>query len=137
MQFHPVEPVLFTASEDGLIKLWNLDQKKDEKHNSGGTELEPVYTFRGHKGPVLCLVLSPTGDHLYTGGIDGNICCFNVPSSNGDPFDSYGKIYFLIKMSCQKLINHNLLHFVQNRLEKKDYALKLVSSFRRNGTLDA
>lgn len=89
MQFHPVEPVLFTASEDGLIKLWNLDQKKDEKHNSGGTELEPVYTFRGHKGPVLCLVLSPTGDHLYTGGIDGNICCFNVPSSNGDPFDSY------------------------------------------------
>ncbi|KAF1749832.1 hypothetical protein GCK72_016377 [Caenorhabditis remanei] len=90
MQFHPVEPVLFTASEDGLIKLWNLDQKKEDKHNSGGgTELEPVYTFRGHKGPVLCLVLSPTGDHLYTGGQDGNICCFNVPSSNGDPFDSY------------------------------------------------
>ncbi|ULT89641.1 hypothetical protein L5515_008067 [Caenorhabditis briggsae] len=90
MQFHPVEPVLFTASEDGLIKLWNLDQKKEDKHNSGGgTELEPVYTFRGHKGAVLCLVLSPTGDHLYTGGQDGNICCFNVPSSNGDPFDSY------------------------------------------------
>uniref|UniRef100_A0A1I7T4J7 WD_REPEATS_REGION domain-containing protein n=1 Tax=Caenorhabditis tropicalis TaxID=1561998 RepID=A0A1I7T4J7_9PELO len=90
MQFHPVEPVLFTASEDGLIKLWNLEQKKEDKHNSGGgTELEPVYTFRGHNGPVLCLVLSPTGDHLYTGGKDGNICCFNVPSSNGDPFDPY------------------------------------------------
>lgn len=24
MQFHPVEPVLITASEDGLAKLWNL-----------------------------------------------------------------------------------------------------------------
>lgn len=94
MQFHPVEPVLFTASEDGTVKLWNLDQKKDEKHNSsGGTEIEPVYTFRGHKGAVLCLVLSPTGDHLYTGGFDGSICCFNVPSSNGDPFDPYGKLF--------------------------------------------
>uniref|UniRef100_A0A8R1HG54 WD_REPEATS_REGION domain-containing protein n=1 Tax=Caenorhabditis japonica TaxID=281687 RepID=A0A8R1HG54_CAEJA len=90
MQFHPVEPVLFTASEDGLVKLWNLEQKKEEKHNSGGgAELEPVYTFRGHKGPVLCLVLSTSGDQLFTGGFDGNICCFNVPSSNSDPFDSY------------------------------------------------
>lgn len=24
MQFHPVEPVLVTASEDGTAKLWNL-----------------------------------------------------------------------------------------------------------------
>jgi WD40 repeat protein len=24
MQFHPVEPVLITASEDGTAKLWNL-----------------------------------------------------------------------------------------------------------------
>ncbi|CAI2354423.1 unnamed protein product [Caenorhabditis sp. 36 PRJEB53466] len=91
MQFHPVEPVLFTASEDGVVKLWNIDQKKEDgKHGSSGSgEIEPVYTFRGHKGPVLCLVLSATGDHLYTGGYDGNICCFNIPWSNGDPFDPY------------------------------------------------
>ncbi|CAD6195052.1 unnamed protein product [Caenorhabditis auriculariae] len=89
MQFHPVEPVLVTASEDGTAKLWNLEQKREDKHATGAGELEPVYTFRGHMGPVLCLELSPTGDHLYTGGVDGVICCWNVPSTNCDPFDPY------------------------------------------------
>lgn len=28
MQFHPVEPVLITASEDGTAKLWNLGASK-------------------------------------------------------------------------------------------------------------
>lgn len=27
MQFHPVEPLLITASEDGTAKLWNLNAK--------------------------------------------------------------------------------------------------------------
>lgn len=64
MSFHPVEAVLLTASEDGTMKLWNLQKF----HNSGGglspthgsspggngkkaptQDLEPVYTFRGHE----------------------------------------------------------------------------------------
>ncbi|CAI5451658.1 unnamed protein product [Caenorhabditis angaria] len=89
MQFHPVEPVLFTASEDGTVKLWNLEAKKEDKHGSGTGEIEPIYTFRGHMGPVVCLVLNPTGDHLYTGGRDGNLCCWNVPALNSDPCDAY------------------------------------------------
>ncbi|KAK6011404.1 WD domain, G-beta repeat protein, partial [Ostertagia ostertagi] len=87
MQFHPVEPVLITAGEDGTAKLWNLDGAKEK---SGSTsEIEPVYTFRGHLGPVLCMDLSPTGDHLFTGGKDGVICCWNVPSTTGDPYEAY------------------------------------------------
>ncbi|WKY10386.1 hypothetical protein Q1695_002609 [Nippostrongylus brasiliensis] len=87
MQFHPVEPVLITAGEDGTAKLWNLDSGKEK---SGSTsEIEPVYTFRGHIGPVLCMDLSPTGDHLFTGGNDGVICCWNVPSTTGDPYEAY------------------------------------------------
>ncbi|PAV63745.1 hypothetical protein WR25_07995 [Diploscapter pachys] len=101
MQFHPVEPVLITASEDGTAKLWNLEPaKKDEKHNTGG-ELEPVYTFRSHIGPVLCMDLSPTGDHLYTGGLDGLVSCFNVPSSNNDPHEAYDP-----RVLSEKLIGH-------------------------------
>ncbi|CAJ0602856.1 unnamed protein product [Cylicocyclus nassatus] len=49
MQFHPVEPVLITAGEDGTAKLWNLDGTKEK--SGGTTEIEPVYTFRGHLGP--------------------------------------------------------------------------------------
>ncbi|KAL6744223.1 hypothetical protein Aduo_017181 [Ancylostoma duodenale] len=86
MQFHPVEPVLITAGEDGTAKLWNLDGGKEK---SGTSEIEPVYTFRGHLGPVLCMDLSPTGDHLFTGGRDGVICCWNVPSTTGDPYEAY------------------------------------------------
>ncbi|VDL71137.1 unnamed protein product [Nippostrongylus brasiliensis] len=111
MQFHPVEPVLITAGEDGTAKLWNLDSGKEKSGKSsqiensvnlnvpfnvtrlsalGSTsEIEPVYTFRGHIGPVLCMDLSPTGDHLFTGGNDGVICCWNVPSTTGDPYEAY------------------------------------------------
>ncbi|KAK6759048.1 hypothetical protein RB195_016333 [Necator americanus] len=87
MQFHPVEPVLITAGEDGTAKLWNLDMGKEK--SGGASEIEPVYTFRGHMGPVLCIDLSPTGDHLFTGGRDGVICCWNVPSTTGDPYEAY------------------------------------------------
>lgn len=90
MQYHPVEPVLFTASEDGTIKMWNLEsQKKEEKHGAASDGIEPVYTFRGHLGPVICLDLSPTGDNLFSGGHDGVVCCWNVPSSNIDQHEAY------------------------------------------------
>ncbi|CAB3397373.1 unnamed protein product [Caenorhabditis bovis] len=90
MQFHPVEPVVFTASDDGVVKLWNFELKREDKHGGmANGDQEPVYTFRGHFGPVLCLVLSPTGDQLFTGGRDGLICCWNVPPTNGDPYEAY------------------------------------------------
>ena len=35
IQFHPVEPVLITASEDGTAKLWNLNDSKLTESNKG------------------------------------------------------------------------------------------------------
>eukprot|EP00080_Pristionchus_pacificus_P017233 PDM77253.1 cash-1 [Pristionchus pacificus] len=103
MQFHPVEPVLFTAGEDGTTKLWNLDakplnakdaEKATAKNASNPSELEPIYTFRGHAGAVLSMDISPTGavdygDRLFTGGLDGTVCCWAVPSTACDPYDVY------------------------------------------------
>ncbi|GMT10233.1 hypothetical protein PFISCL1PPCAC_1530 [Pristionchus fissidentatus] len=97
MQFHPVDPVLFTAGEDGTTKLWNLeakplnakDNEKGAKNSSNPSELEPIYTFRGHAGPVLSMDISPTGDRLFTGGLDGTVCCWAVPSTACDPYDVY------------------------------------------------
>lgn len=40
-------------------------------------------------GPVLSLVMSGSGEHCYSGGLDGVINCWNVPNSNIDPYDLY------------------------------------------------
>lgn len=45
--------------------------------------------FRSHNGPVLCLSISGTGEHCYSGGLDGVINCWNVPNSNIDPYDLF------------------------------------------------
>ncbi|XP_071541651.1 striatin-3 isoform X4 [Panulirus ornatus] len=86
--FHPQEPTLITASEDATLKLWNL-QKTVPAKKSASLDVEPVYTFRGHLGPVLCLAINSDGEKCYSGGIDGTIRIWNVPSSNIDPYDSY------------------------------------------------
>lgn len=88
LAFHPTEPVLITASEDHTLKLWNL-QKTVPAKKSASLDVEPLYTFRSHTGPVLCLAISGTGEHCYSGGLDGTINCWNVPNSNIDPYDLY------------------------------------------------
>jgi len=52
-------------------------------------DVEPVYTFRAHTGPVLCLAMSPTGETCYSGGLDSSIRCWNVPNSNMDPYHTF------------------------------------------------
>ncbi|KAH8240926.1 hypothetical protein KR026_008225 [Drosophila bipectinata] len=86
--FHPEEPVLITASEDHTLKLWNL-QKTVQAKKSASLDVEPLYTFRAHTGPVLCLGMSPSGETCYSGGLDGNIECWQLPSPNIDPYDCY------------------------------------------------
>ncbi|ERL89331.1 hypothetical protein D910_06703 [Dendroctonus ponderosae] len=88
LAFHPIEPVLITASEDNTLKLWNL-QKPVSAKKSASLDVEPLYTFRSHTGPVLSLVMSGSGEHCYSGGLDGVINCWNVPNSNIDPYDLY------------------------------------------------
>lgn len=88
LAFHPNEPVLITASEDHTLKLWNL-QKTVPAKKSASLDVEPLYTFRSHMGPVLCLAISGTGERCYSGGADGAINCWNVPNSNIDPYDFF------------------------------------------------
>lgn len=88
LAFHPVEPVLITASEDHTLKLWNL-QKTVPAKKAASLDVEPVYTFRAHMGPVLCLAVSATGEQCFSGGIDSTIRCWNLPSSSIDPYDSF------------------------------------------------
>ncbi|XP_017556404.1 striatin-like isoform X1 [Pygocentrus nattereri] len=88
LAFHPVDPVLITASEDHTLKMWNLQKTTPAKKNAS-LDVEPIYTFRAHRGAVLCVVMSNTGEQCYSGGEDGTIQCWNTPSPNIDPYDSY------------------------------------------------
>lgn len=56
---------------------------------SASLDVEPLYTFRSHTGPVLCLAMCSSGNRCYSGGLDGNIHCWTLPSANIDPYDSY------------------------------------------------
>ncbi|KAM3931920.1 striatin isoform 2-T2 [Leptodactylus fuscus] len=88
LAFHPTEPVLITASEDHTLKMWNL-QKTAPAKKSASLDVEPIYTFRAHRGPVLCVVMSNNGEQCYSGGTDGIIQSWNTPNPNVDPYDSY------------------------------------------------
>ncbi|CAK6982272.1 striatin isoform X2 [Scomber scombrus] len=88
LAFHPVEPVLVTASEDHTLKLWNL-QKTAPAKKCAALDVEPIYTFRAHSGAVLCVTMSSTGEQCFSGGVDGTIQSWNTPNPNVDPYDSY------------------------------------------------
>uniref|UniRef100_H2SKF6 Striatin n=1 Tax=Takifugu rubripes TaxID=31033 RepID=H2SKF6_TAKRU len=88
LTFHPVEPVLVTASEDHTLKMWNL-QKTAPAKKSASLDVEPIYTFRAHRGAVLSVVMSSSGEQCFSGGVDGTIQCWNTPNPNIDPYDSY------------------------------------------------
>ncbi|XP_048393413.1 striatin-3 isoform X5 [Stegostoma tigrinum] len=99
--FHPVEPVLVTASEDHTLKLWNL-QKTVPAKKSTSLDVEPIYTFRAHIGPVLSLTTSSNGEQCFSGGIDATIRCWNMPSPSVDPYDTYDPSVILNTLVAHK-----------------------------------
>ncbi|XP_023809592.1 striatin [Oryzias latipes] len=88
LAFHPVEPVLVTASEDHTLRLWNLQRTAPAK-KCAALDVEPIYTFRAHSGAVLCVTMSASGEQCFSGGVDGTIQSWNTPNPNIDPYDSY------------------------------------------------
>ncbi|KRX11744.1 Striatin, partial [Trichinella nelsoni] len=64
-------------------------QKTAPAKKSASLDVEPIYTFRAHRGAVLSVVMSSTGEQCFSGGVDGTIQCWNTPNPNIDPYDSY------------------------------------------------
>ncbi|KAK2831031.1 hypothetical protein Q7C36_016117 [Tachysurus vachellii] len=88
LTFHPTQPALLTASEDGTLKLWNLNKTMHSKKGAA-LDVEPIYTFRGHNGAVLSLAMGEEGKYCYSGSLDGSIRCWKCPDLNVDPYDNY------------------------------------------------
>ncbi|KPP68759.1 striatin-4-like [Scleropages formosus] len=88
LTFHPSQAVLLTASEDGTLKLWNLNKAMHSKKNAA-LDVEPIYTFRAHSGAVLSLAMGQDGESCYSGGLDGTVRGWKIPDLNVDPYDNY------------------------------------------------
>ncbi|KAM9588972.1 striatin-4-like isoform 1-T1 [Morphnus guianensis] len=88
LAFHPAEAALLTASEDGTLKLWNLQKPVAPKKNAA-LDVEPVYAFRGHRGPVLAVAMGPDSALCCSAGVDARIHCWHLPDLDMDPYDGY------------------------------------------------
>uniref|UniRef100_A0A673MQ66 Striatin-4-like n=1 Tax=Sinocyclocheilus rhinocerous TaxID=307959 RepID=A0A673MQ66_9TELE len=88
LTFHPSQAVLLSASEDGTLKLWNLNKAMHSKKNAA-LDVEPIYTFRAHNGAVLSLAMGEEGESCFSGGLDGTVRGWKIPDLNVDPYDNY------------------------------------------------
>ncbi|MFJ6135257.1 TIR domain-containing protein [Kitasatospora sp. NPDC092286] len=66
---HPRRPLLATAGDDRVVRLW------DPLTGQGLGEL------RGHTGRILAVTFSPDGSLLASGGEDGTVRLWNVPDA--------------------------------------------------------
>ncbi|ODM94723.1 Striatin-3 [Orchesella cincta] len=73
----------------GELAQLTVNNDADMNMDNASLDVEPLYTFRQHSGPVMCLVMSTSGEHVYSASLDGTINAWKVPDINIDPYDSY------------------------------------------------
>ncbi|CAG0891293.1 unnamed protein product, partial [Cyprideis torosa] len=88
--FLPNDSALVTASDDGTLKLWNLQRPATGKKPSS-MDLEPIHTFRGHTEAVLCVAVNSTGSHIFSGSVDNDIRKWAVPDLKVEPYEPLPK----------------------------------------------
>lgn len=81
--------LLVSASEDCMVKLWNAKAFKTQAENDFN---EPIYTYRGHTGPLFALATNyaqvPEETIVYSAGSEGVIRIWEFPSESRFP-DKY------------------------------------------------
>jgi striatin 1/3/4 len=85
LSFHHTDKLLLSSSDDGTAKLWNLEFLGNTKKNL--IDVDPIYTYRGHIGPVLSVDISESV--CYTGGLDSTVRSWRIPSKNIELYSKY------------------------------------------------
>lgn len=86
--WHPTQLLLLSGSEDGTAKVWSAKAVSRPGSARRSADVEPLRTFRGHSGPVLCATFVGDGSVAVTGGADGRIIHWAVPD-DGAPSSPY------------------------------------------------
>ena len=98
-----MRPLLFSASDDGTVKAWNLVSLS--RAVSRRSDIDPTRTYRGHASEVLCLdiacgrgaesftkgITGFSADLLVTGGADFAVMLWRVPLE-GEPTSAYVRV---------------------------------------------
>lgn len=90
--------ILASGGDDGVLKLWNL------KAVHPSSDLEPIFTLRGHRGPVLATVSVPSSGLLFSAGADASIRVWTVPPSDLDSLSAFRRI---VCFQNQLLVGHS------------------------------
>jgi WD40 repeat protein len=134
--FHPTDPWLVSASEDGTAKIWQLGSiikvrfarpcecmdvirsmgcqtvgscvvfmhgccfLQNGRGNDDAKVIEPLFTYRGHRGPIFTTAFSGTDQPgmsglVATAGSDSVVCVWRLPPPKQELYGSFGKVSHL------------------------------------------
>ena len=75
---HAEYALLFTASIDGLIKIWQRRPPPEDKNSTDGNSLVLLRTFQVHSTPLTFLTRNRAGLYVVTGDVEGRVCIMDV-----------------------------------------------------------
>ena len=93
--FYPGQPVLVTGSDDGTLKVVNLEGKAASvmgKKRKAHTIAVTLASLRGHAAPVLSLASFERDGELMmiSGALDGTVAVWTLPAISVSLYDTHG-----------------------------------------------
>ena len=82
------ETAFISAGDDSTVKFWRVNRIGPNPKKKGNFDILPQITFRGHTGMVTCL--AEAAGSIWSGGSDGGIRGWKVPSPSRDAYGSSG-----------------------------------------------
>ncbi|KAI9496878.1 WD40-repeat-containing domain protein [Zychaea mexicana] len=87
--FHPTEMMVASGSDDGTVKIWNLQRTIGKDGNpvrkAAHEEADPVIAYRGHNHIVTQVAISAEQKRVYSSSLDSTIRVWRLPSEGHNP----------------------------------------------------